>query len=71
MEKNKSWIWKAYDPICREIVAWESGPCDDRTLKSFFVKLALKERLLSRMTGGILSLHTGKNGSLQEKLKTT
>ena len=32
-EKNKVWVWRAYDPVARRTLAWELGGRDDATCR--------------------------------------
>src|SRR3954467_15858689 len=33
MEKNKVWLWRAFDPVARRTLAWELGGRDDATCR--------------------------------------
>lgn len=38
-EKNKIWIWRAYDPVAGRTLAWELGGRDDETVQRLLDKL--------------------------------
>lgn len=44
MEKNKIWIWKAYDCHSRRMVAWQLGGRDAGTLHKLLEKIGCEGR---------------------------
>ena len=42
MQKNKVWVWRAYDPVQRRTLAWESGGHKDARLHRLLNKVGLK-----------------------------
>ncbi len=45
MEKNKIWLWKAFDPVSKRVVEWELGGRDDGTLKRLLEKIGIKDHI--------------------------
>jgi insertion element IS1 protein InsB len=41
-EKNKVWLWKAYDPVARRALAWELGGRDDATCQRLLEKVGIE-----------------------------
>jgi insertion element IS1 protein InsB len=41
MAKNKVWLWRAYDPVARQTLAWELGGRDDATCRRLFDKVGV------------------------------
>src|SRR5512138_1145183 len=41
-EKNKVWIWRAYDPVARRTLAWELGGRDDETVQRLLDKVGVE-----------------------------
>src|SRR3954469_14364547 len=41
-EKNKVWVWKAYDPVARRTLAWELGGRDDATCRRLLDKVGVE-----------------------------
>ena len=39
VEKKKVWVWKAYDPIRRKILAWHLGGRHDASLRKLLAKI--------------------------------
>jgi insertion element IS1 protein InsB len=40
-EKNKVWLWRAYDPVARRTLAWELGGRDDATCRRLLDKVGI------------------------------
>src|SRR3954453_21249064 len=40
-EKNKVWLWRAFDPVARRTLAWELGGRDDATCERLLDKIGL------------------------------
>src|SRR5215217_6307657 len=41
-EKNKVWLWRAYDPVARRTLAWELGGRDDATCRRLLDKVGIE-----------------------------
>src|SRR5947209_5081825 len=41
-EKNKVWVWKAFDPVARRTLAWELGGRDDATCRRLLDKVGVE-----------------------------
>jgi insertion element IS1 protein InsB len=41
-EKNKVWLWRAYDPVARRTLAWELGGRDDATCRRLLDKVGVE-----------------------------
>src|SRR3954467_13476359 len=41
-EKNKVWLWKAFDPVARRTLAWELGGRDDATCRRLLDKVGVE-----------------------------
>jgi insertion element IS1 protein InsB len=41
-QKNKVWLWRAYDPVARRALAWELGGRDDATCRRLLDKVGIK-----------------------------
>ena len=41
-EKNKVWVWKAFDPVARRTLAWELGGRDDATCRRLLDKVGIE-----------------------------
>ena len=41
MEKNKVWVWRAFDPVARRTLAWELGGRDDATCRRLLEKVGV------------------------------
>ena len=39
MEKNKFWLWKAFDPVSKRVIAWELGGRNAGTLRKLLDRL--------------------------------
>jgi len=44
-EKNKVWLWRAYDPVARRTLAWELGGRDDATSRRLLDKVGVAGRV--------------------------
>ena len=44
MEKNKIWIWKAYDPLSKRLLAWELGGRDSGTFQLLLDKIGITDK---------------------------
>jgi insertion element IS1 protein InsB len=44
-EKNKVWVWRAYDPVARRTLAWELGGRDDATCERLLDKIGLEGKI--------------------------
>src|SRR3954452_23390915 len=44
-EKNKVWLWRAFDPVARRTLAWELGGRDDATCRRLLDKVGLAGRI--------------------------
>ena len=44
MEKNKIWVWKAFDPVSRRVIAWTLGSRCDRTVQKLIEEIGLVGR---------------------------
>jgi len=44
-EKNKVWLWRAYDPVARRTLAWELGGRDDATCRRLLDKVGVAGRV--------------------------
>src|SRR5947208_16398819 len=44
-EKNKVWLWRAYDPVARRTLAWELGGRDDATCRRLLDKVGIEGRV--------------------------
>src|SRR5205807_5853069 len=40
-EKNKVWVWRAFDPVARRTLAWELGGRDDATCRRLLDKVGI------------------------------
>ncbi len=45
MEKNKIWLWKAFDPVSKRVVEWELGRRNNGTLKRLLEKIGIKDHI--------------------------
>ena len=53
-EKNKLWVWRAFDPVARRTLAWELGGRDDATCRRLLDKVGVDgQRLPDRRLGGL------------------
>ena len=41
-EKNKVWLWRAYDPVARRTLAWDLGGRDDATCRRLLDKVGIE-----------------------------
>ena len=41
-QKNKVWLWRAYDPVARRTLAWELGGRDDATCRRLLDKVGIE-----------------------------
>ena len=41
-EKNKVWLWRAFDPVARRTLAWELGGRDDATCRRLLDKVGIE-----------------------------
>ena len=41
-QKNKVWLWRAYDPGARRALAWELGGRDDATCRRLLAKVGIE-----------------------------
>jgi insertion element IS1 protein InsB len=41
-QKNKVWLWRAYDPVARRTLAWELGGRDDATCQRLLGKVGVE-----------------------------
>src|SRR5204862_1945252 len=44
-EKNKVWLWRAFDPAARRTLAWELGGRDDATCRRLLDKVGIEGRI--------------------------
>ena len=44
-EKNKVWLWRAFDPVARRTLAWELGGRDDATCRRLLDKIGIDGRV--------------------------
>src|SRR3954449_1653830 len=41
-QKNKVWLWRAYDPVARRTLAWELGGRDDATCRRLLERVGIE-----------------------------
>src|SRR3954451_1025690 len=41
-QKNKVWVWRAYDPVARRTLAWELGGRDDATCRRLLDRIGIE-----------------------------
>ena len=44
-EKNKVWLWRAYDPVARRTLGWELGGRDDATCRRLLDRIGIEGHL--------------------------